>query len=206
MKKIILATMAVAVLTGCSAYSLVNSDVYNGADLAAIRTFRIVTPDDGSMPPGMTAVTYYNIAAAIREQLVERGYRECPSSAVLVNIGVTVKKEIAYQAVAAPGVWVTAPAPPPPPPGPVYGGMVPYFMYPRSYYMPGPTQIVPSVYREGVLTMDVVDTATMTPLYSSSVATVLDAGDTQFRDLQGIAQAVKVLFSKYPVAVLPQYK
>lgn len=259
MKKTILQLFSFAALvmamSSCSSYSLVNSDVYNNADLSQYHTFRIVNTAEGKLPPGMTMVTYYNIAAAIREQLVERGFTEDPTSPILVNIGLTVNKEVAYQAFTTPGTWVTAPpvavapAPAPAPnptpnpapdvpinggpglaappqgsgmsltqqnapapqhaapaPGPVYNGLVPYYMYPRSYYWPGNTQIVPSVYREGVLSMDIVDMNTKTPLYSSSVATILDAGDTQFRNLSGIAQAVKVLFSKFPVAMLPQYK
>lgn len=252
MKKILGSIAVAAMFASCSSYSLVNSDVYNGAELSSFHTFRIVTPDEGTMPPGMTSVTYYNIAAAIREQLVERGFVEDPTSPMLVNIGLTVKKEVAYNAFTTPGVWVTTPpvwgtpVPPlgpsrgddpalvaqegqetqrpgggpgnggpggsgngpqnpgagqPPMPGPVYNNMVPFFMYPRSYYLPGQTQIVPSIYREGVLTMDIVDLQTKTPLYSSSVATILDAGDTQFRNLSGIAQAVKVLFSKFPVPI-----
>ena len=87
--------------------------------------------------------------------------------------------------------------------------MVPYFMYPRGYYMPNYTtftQWVPTLYREGVLTVDMVDMANKTPLYTASVATILDNGDSQLQSLSGIAQAVQVLFSKYPVPVLPQYR
>lgn len=52
----------VAMLTGCSPYALVNSETYNGANLADYKTFRIVTPnDDNKLPPGMEMVTYYNI-------------------------------------------------------------------------------------------------------------------------------------------------
>lgn len=54
--------------------------------------------------------------------------------------------------------------------------------------------------------MDIVNMAEKIPLFSSSVATILDNGEAQFRNLSGIAQAVDVLFSKYPVKVLPQYK
>ena len=45
-------------------------------DLADYNTFRIVTPDQGALPKGMQMVTYYNIAAAIREQMVDRGFTE----------------------------------------------------------------------------------------------------------------------------------
>lgn len=85
-----LATMLIT-LTGCSSYTLTNSESYVGADLSSYHTFRMVSPHDGNLPPGMSMVSYYNITAAIREQLVERGFTEDPNSPLLVNIGLTVK-------------------------------------------------------------------------------------------------------------------
>lgn len=203
--------------TSCSPFSLVSSETYNNANLADFHTFRIITPDEGSLPPGMQAVTYYNIAAAIREQMVERGYVESPESPIIINIGLTVHKEI--QTEPASFVYPNygwGPGMPPPPPGPYnwfpYGGpgpapaYAPYFMMPRAYYWNPNAQVVTGVYREGVLTMDIVDMATKTALFSSSVATIMEPGDAQFRNLTGIAQAVQTLFSKYPVPLLPQYR
>ena len=82
-------------------------------------------------------------------------------------------------------------------------------MYPRGYYWPGyysNAQVITGIYREGVLTMDMVNITDKVPLFSASVGTILDNGDTQFRNLQGIAEAVQTLFSKFPVPVLPQYR
>ena len=204
MKKFIgLALAFVALLTvgGCSPYTLVNSEVYNNADLASYKTFRIVTPDQGKMPPGMQMVTYYNIAAAIREQMVERGYTEDPTSPLLINIGLSVQKELATQPVMPNYYPYYGPYP-----YPVY---YPFFMYPRQYYWPEyqNAQVITGVYREGVLTMDMVNIKDKIPLYSSSVATILNGnGQAQFRNLSGIAEAVQTLFSKFPVPVLPQYR
>lgn len=223
-KKGILAIAALIAtgLTSCSTFTLVNSEVYNNANLADFHTFRIITPGEGKLPPGMEMVTYYNIAAAIREQMVERGYMEDPESPIVINIGLTVKKEYYTEPVAA-----LAPPPPPPgpmgpPPGPMgpgpgpnwfpyYGpgpapGFAPYFMMPRSYYWNPNAQVITGMYKEGVLTMDIVDMADKVALYSSSVATILENGDAQFRNLSGIAQAVETLFKKYPVPLLPQYR
>lgn len=225
-KKGILAIAALIAtgLTSCSTFTLVNSEVYNNANLADFHTFRIITPGEGKLPPGMEMVTYYNIAAAIREQMVERGYVEDPESPIVINIGLTVKKEYYTEPVAA-----LAPPPPPPPPGPMgpppgpmgpgpspnwfpyYGpgpapGFAPYFMMPRSYYWNPNAQVITGMYKEGVLTMDIVDMADKVALYSSSVATILENGDAQFRNLSGIAQAVETLFKKYPVPLLPQYR
>ena len=220
----IVAVMGIT-LTSCSPFSLVNSEVYNDANLSDFRTFRIITPDEGSLPPGMESVTYYNIAAAIREQMVERGYVESPESPIVINLGLTVKKEIQTEprsfVAPPPAPAFGGPGVPPPPrpygsnfypypgpgPAPAYA---PYFMMPRSYYWGSyynpNAQVITGIYREGVLTMDNVDVATKVPLFSASVATIMEPGNAQFRNLSGIAEAVQTLFSKYPVPLLPQYR
>ncbi|MDE5750764.1 MAG: DUF4136 domain-containing protein [Duncaniella sp.] len=212
MRKIfgLMAVMCLVVLSGCSPFSLLNSTTYNDADLAQYSTFRIVTPDEGKLPPNMEMVTYYNIAAAIREQMVERGYKEDPTSPLVVNIGLTVRKEIATEPALPPGGFPYA--------GPFYNGVGPWFMVPRGYYWPNYSytnylnnyysnaQVITGIYKEGVLTMDMVNMAEKLPLYSSSVGTILENGDSQFRNLQGIAEAVDMLFSKFPVKILPQYQ
>lgn len=203
-----IAAVAVPLLSSCSQFALVNSETYNNADLAAYKTFRIVTPDqDSKLAPGMEMVSYYNIAAAIREQMVERGYTEDPTSPMMINIGITKQKEIQTEPLAQ---AVQPPlAPPYPNWGPVYRGYRPWFMYPRGYYWPGyydpNAQVITGIYDEGVLTMDFVNVPEHLALYSASVATVLD-GQGQFRNLQEIAQAVKTLFSQFPVPLLPQYR
>ena len=202
MKKIFgLLILATAVLSGCSPYTLVNSEVYNNADLASYKTFRIVTPDEGHMPPGMQMVTYYNIAAAIREQMVERGYNESDASPLLINIGLSVNKELQTEPLVNNFYPYYGPAP-----SPYY---YPFFMYPRQYYWPQyqNAQVITGVYREGVLTMDMVNINQKIPLYSASVATILNGNSSGgFRNLSGIAEAVNTLFSKYPVPVLPPYR
>lgn len=202
MKKILSLMFVGLLLSACSPFSLVNQETYNNADLAAYKTFRIVTPaDDRHLPPGMEMVTYYNIAAAIREQMVDRGYTEDPSSPLLINIGVTVHREIETQPAVPPGYspyW-----------GPYYNGYYPYFMWPRYNYWANyysNAQVITGIYKEGVLTMDMVNIDTKVPLYSASVATIIDNGLAQFRDLKSIAEAVQTLFSKFPVPLLPQYR
>lgn len=217
MKKTYLFLLAAAavLMSSCSPFTLVNSEVYNDARLSDYHTFRIVTPGtEGKLPPGMQMVTYYNIAAAIREQMVERGFTEDPNSPMLINIGLTVHKEIETAPAMPPAAPLPQAAPLPPPlgAGPIYGGpyyngYYPYFIYPRSYYWPAyqNAQVITGIYKEGVLTMDIVNMEKKLPLYSASVATILENGQSQFRDLQGVAEAVQTLFSKFPVAKLPQY-
>lgn len=190
-----------ALLASCSPFTLVNSEVYNDASLTQYKTFRIVTPADGSLPPGMQAVTYYNIAAAIREQMLERGFTEDRTSPLLINIGLTVHREIATEPALPPGYVPYS--------GPYYNGFYPYFMYPRYNYWSNyyaNAQIITGIYKEGVLTMDFIDINKKLPLYSASVATILENGQSQFRNLKGIAEAVQTLFSRFPVPVLQQYR
>ena len=244
-KNITLSVLGLATLglSSCSTYTLVDSQVYNNADLANYHTFRIITPEEGKLPPGMELVTYYNIAAAIREQMVERGFVEDPMSPIVVNIGVTVQRQVETTPVinvvpspaplppfpgpnanGEPSSQVPGPPPvsPGPMPGPPPGGhffpyhgpapvppAAPFFIMPRpvywnTYYTGA--SVVTGIYREGVLTMDIVDMNTKTPLFSASVATILENGDAQFRNLSVIAQAVQTLFKKFPVPILPQYK
>jgi hypothetical protein len=208
MKRITGTTIAIVMLlltlASCSPFTLVNSETYNDANLASYHTFRIVTPDDGKLPPGMEMVTYYNIAAAIREQMVERGFKEDANSPLLINIGLTVQKEIQTEPALPPGAF-----PPYPGPGPFYNGMYPHYMYPRSFYWQSyyaNAKVITGIYKEGVLSMDIVDIQQKLPLFSASVSTILENGSGQFRNLQSIAEAVQTLFSKFPVPLLPQYK
>ena len=215
MKKLFFWTAALAgamSLSGCSQFSLVNNEVYNDANLADYHTFRIVTPDEGTLPEGMNAVTYENIASAIAQQLEARGYVQDPNSNILVNIAVTTHREVEQIPVApvAPLGPVMAPPPPPPGPGPwgfpYHGPYYPHFIYPRYYYGPYWTtpRVITDIYKEGVLTMDLVDLKDRLPLYSASVASIIEQGQSglsEYRNLQEIQKAVQVLFSKFPVKI-----
>ena len=199
MKKMLsLAALVMAlVMAGCSPFALVNSETYNNADLADYHTFRIVTPDEGRLPPGMAMVTYYNIAAAIREQMLERGFTEDPSSPMLINIGITIHREIQTEPALPPGYAPYA--------GPYYNGYYPFFIYPRNVYWSSyyaNARVITGIYKEGVLTMDIVNIDRKLPLYSASVATIINNGQAQFRNLKGIAEAVQTIFSEFPVKPL----
>jgi len=201
MKKALFLLSLVLMLASCGPFTLVNSETYNDADLASYKTFRIVSPADGDLPPGMEMVTYYNIVAAIREQLLERGFTEDTNSPLLVNIGLTIHREIETQPALPPGYSPLS--------GPYFNGYYPYFMWPRDYYWSSyysNAKIITGIYKEGVLTMDFVNIQDKIPLFSASVATIMQNGNPQFRNLKGIAEAVETLFSKFPVPMLPQYR
>lgn len=104
----------------------------------------------GKLPPGMEMVTYYNIAAAIREEMLMRGFTESAESPLLVNIAVTTQREIATEPLMPPGGYF-----------PYNGPYYPYYMWPRYNYGPywnpayySNAQVITGIYKEGVLTMD----------------------------------------------------
>ncbi len=205
MKKFLYALAAAVTigLASCSPFTLVNSETYNGADLADYHTFRIVTPDQGNLPHGMQMMTYYNIAAAIREQMVERGFTESEDSPLLINIAVTVQREI-ETGPAFVGYGPNGPMGPGFGPGP--RRFYPSFIFPRPLYWNPNAQVITGIYKEGVLTMDMVNLNKKEAVFSASVATVIDGSQGQYRNLEGIAEAVQTLFSRFPVPLLPQYK
>ncbi|MEF9923280.1 MAG: DUF4136 domain-containing protein [Muribaculaceae bacterium] len=196
MKKIFYLFVIALLFASCSPFSLINSTVYNNADLSTYNTFRIVSLNDGKLPPGMGLVGYYNISAAIREQMLNRGFTENPNSDLLVNIALTVQQQIDTEPIIPPGYSL-------------YNGYYPYYMYPRNLYWQGyysNAKVITDIYKEGVLTMEMVNIAEKLPLYSSSVSTILNPGQAQLKNLNEIADAVKILFSQFPVPLLPQYK
>jgi len=202
MKKFLTLIGLVALLSACSPYQLVNSEVYNDADLSQYSTFRIVTPDMGKLPPGMEMVTYYNISAAIRAEMLMRGFKEDVNSPLLVNLAVTTHKDVQTEPLMPPGGYF-----------PYNGPYYPYYMWPRYNYGPywspayySNAQVITGIYKEGVLTMDLVNIDTKVPLYSASVATILNGGGNGYQELKGISEAVTTLFSKFPVPLLPQYR
>lgn len=190
MKKFISFLLFGLLLTsGCSPFSLINSEVYNHADLAAYNTYRIVSPEDGKLPPGMNMIDYYNIANAVRTQMEIRGYKESSNAVLMINFGLTVQTKIATEPAIPPGAYP-------------YNGFYPYFIYPRAFYWQSyyaNAKVITGIYKEGVLTMDMVNIKEKMYLYSSSVSTILDSGSGALRNVSEIQQAVQVLFSKYPV-------
>nr|QCB65002.1 DUF4136 domain-containing protein [uncultured bacterium] len=181
-----------ATLTGCSGYQLVNSRTYDDGWLSKYSTFRIINTDEGKIPPGVDMTVYYNIANSIRQEMAYRGFHEDPSSPLLVNFGITVSKNINTEPVLPPNYFPS----PGPYPGPV-PGYYPFFMYPRQYYWPyySNTLVVTGINREGVLTVDFVDTPQKKLLYTASVSTSIGK-NKGFSNQKQIDEAVSVLFSK----------
>lgn len=198
MKKLVFSFIILAslVMWGCSPYTLLNSTVYNNADISEIRTFTIATAQEDQMPPKMTMTDYYNISNAIRQQLVARGYTEDPNSPLLVNFGLTVQTSIQTEPAIPPGYGY----------GPGYwggwGGWRSYWITPRSMYLQNYYQnaeLITGIQKEGVLTIDIVDTKQQSYVWSASVSSILTPGNKEIRDNAAVQQIVELAFKKYPV-------
>lgn len=188
-KNLLLLGCFLLLLAGCNSFQLINSEVYNNADLAAYKTFRIVDPTEGQLPDLMSKVDYYNIANAIRHQMEIRGYKESANSDLLINIALTIQKKIETEPAIPPGYYP-------------YNGFYPHYIYPRSYYWQSyysNAKVITGIYKEGVLSMDFVNLALKQALYSASVSTILENGQAQLRNVSSINDAVEVLFSKFPI-------
>lgn len=185
---IIVLSIAVA---GCSRYTLLNSETYHTSLLKDQKTFRIVNTDEGNIPPGLTVATYYDISNLIREQLKSRGYSEDPNSPMYVNFGFTIAKNIETEPVTPPNYF--------PFPGPFPGpGYYPYFMYPRqNYWRNQYPLVVTDIYKQGVLTMDIVYIPDKELLYTASVSSKLSKSNG-YGDYKQLSQAVNSLFVKFP--------
>jgi hypothetical protein len=182
-------------LTGCSPYTLLNSTTYNNADIRDFTTFRIAKPKGGRLPPHMSMIDYQNISNAIRTQLELRGLREDPESPILVNFGLTIKTTLETEPAIPPGFYS---------PG-YWNGFGPwrnYWITPRQAYLQNYYQnaeIITGIERNGVLTIDMVDTKDLQYVWSASVESVLTPGNTQLRNQASIQQIVALAFSKYPI-------
>lgn len=190
----LLALVSAFLFVYCSPYTLLDSTVYNGANVSAVKTFRIAEPEKGQLPPSMTMTDYENIADAIRQQLIMRGYTEQDDSPILVNFGVTFQNNIQTKPAVPPGYW----------PGywGGFGGWSSYWMYPRYMYFQNYYQnaeLITGIQKEGVLTIDMVDIPEKSYMWSASVSSVLTPSKKQFRDKQDLSEIVALAFKKFPV-------
>jgi hypothetical protein len=186
MKKLFLLSMIAVLLGACttSSYTLVNNKVLNNADLASYKTFKIITPSEGTLPPKMTLTDYNNIAGAVKSELINRGYTENTSNPdLLVNLGLYVATNVETKDALPPAY------------GPYFIG--PRADYYRSYY--DDAQIISGIEKDGMLALDLVDAKKNLHVYAATVKSILDGSGNNIKDLTQVQKAVSVLFSKYPV-------
>lgn len=181
-KQLIICLLIVFCILGCSPYTLLDSMVVNNADLSAYRTFKIASPDASLLPPRFSMRDFNIISNAIKTQMLMRGYKESPNADLLINIGIVITDNIE-----------TKDALPP---------VTPFFMsrreaYYRDYY--NDAKVITGINKEGVLTMDMIDTRNDMYLYTASVGNLVDRADHKVKESEEVDKAVEALFKGFPV-------
>lgn len=191
MIKILLAAIALLLATSCSSskFTLTNSSVYNNADLASYKKFKIVEPEDGQLPPGILFSDFGNIAYSIVTELDARGYTlDQQEPDMLIYIGMYLGTDIQTKEALPIDRY----------------GYVPHWFgpranYVRSYY--GGTSVIEDINQKGTMIVDFVDAKKNMHIFSASVSNVIDEGHAgeHIRNLQTINEVVAKLLSKYPI-------
>ena len=167
---------------GCSPYTVLESMVINKADLSAYRTFRIASPDASLLPVRFSMRDFNIITNVVKTQMLMRGYKESSNADLLINIGIVVTDNIE-----------TKDAIPP---------ITPFFVskreaYYRDYYQDA--KVITGINKEGVLTIDMIDTRNDMYLYTASVGNLVDKADHKIKESEEVEKAVEALFKSYPV-------
>ncbi len=182
MKQFLLGISIFLSVLGCSPYTLLNSMVVNKADLSAYHTFRIASPDASLLPVRFSMRDFNIISNTVKTQMLMRGYKESPNADLLINIGIVVTDNIE-----------TKDAIPP---------VTPFFVsrreaYYRDYYQGA--QVITGINKEGVLTMDMIDTRNDMYLYTASVGNLVDRADHKIKESEEVEKAVAALFKNFPI-------
>ena len=182
MKQFLLGASILLSVLGCSPYTLLESMVVNKADLSAYHTFRIASPDASLLPVRFSMRDFNIISNAVKTQMLMRGYKESPNADLLINIGIVVTDNIE-----------TKDAIPP---------VTPFFVsrreaYYRDYYQDA--QVITGINKEGVLTIDMIDTHNDMYLYTASVGNLVDQADHKIKESEEVERAVAALFKNFPV-------
>ena len=190
-KRILSAFASLLLLSACGpSFQLVQSNVYNDADLASYQTFSFMPMTSDDLPKSMSQIDFNSFATAIINDMQERGYKYLPKGGQIeINLGVSEKLNVE-----------TIPAIPP-----AYQGYGPYgyrWYGPRSAYLNSyysNASLLTGVNQEGLLTMDMIDTKKNAYIYSATVGSIFSQSMNVIQNPTQIQQAVNVLFEKFPV-------
>ncbi|MEG1585439.1 MAG: DUF4136 domain-containing protein [Bacteroidales bacterium] len=185
MKKLFFLFMALIAFTACSTFSVLDSRVYNNADLANYHTFAIAQPEQSNFPAGMTMRDFDALATSIRTQMIRRGYKESANPDLLVYIGITVVDRVQTKEAI-------------PPATPYYFGRRAAWL--RNYY--SDAKLITGVDKEGTVSVDIVDVKNQQVAYAGAVGSVMDR-QQHIRDLDELNKAMDALFKNYPIK--PEY-
>ncbi len=195
MKKVIFFSLIIGIFTllsSCgSSYSLINSNVYNDKKIIPNETFSIIPYNKDKLSARISIYDVQNIQRAIANELSLRGFKEDKSGNGTYKIITTMYAKVDIETKDAIPSW--APVRPE-----LAGTMAPMY---RSYY--DDASIIGSIDREGVLVVDMIDSANK-PLWDAAVSSIVDSGDDlikEIKDPKEINKAVETLFSKFPIPI-----
>lgn len=180
--------LALVAFVACgSPYTLESSNVMNNADFTKYKTFSVLEPSTADLPSFMSKMDYDNIANVIAGEMEQRGYKRVKNNPdLLINFGLSAQEKIETKDAL------------PPTAGRGFRFMGPRASYVDSYY--SDAKVISDVYKEGLLSMDVVDAAKNMYLFNAVVGAVMDGSGSKIRDFEQLQQAADKLFSKFPVA------
>lgn len=168
-------------LAACSSYSVLDSRVYNNADLTEYKTFAIAEPEQTNFPAQMTMRDYDALATAVRSQMIKRGYQESQNPELVVYIGISIVDKIETKDAI-------------PPATPYYFGRRAAWL--RNYY--SDTKLITGVNKEGTVSVDIVDVKNQKVVYAGAVGSVMDR-QQHIRDMAELDDAMNALFKNFPV-------
>ncbi|GAB3802159.1 DUF4136 domain-containing protein [Spirosoma humi] len=168
------------VAAGCSSYRIVKNERDSSANWSTYRTFAFVDTNRIDPSPGTTyQATMEQVKRAVAAEMINRGFRQVGGSAsgqpdLLVNIGTVVNEKTQTR------------------PTTIYEA--PRYIGQRRYHWQ--SQDVPvGTYREGTLSLHIVDARRENLLWDAAVSSILSKkGVTPDQ----INEAVGKVFSKFP--------
>ncbi|MFC0182095.1 protein of unknown function [Pseudarcicella hirudinis] len=174
--KIIASLIILGILTSCSPYRIVNNHVDKEVDFKNYKTFSFTTDIEvqGLTRDIKNSSTINEIKRAISSELKSRGYHPDLKSDLLVNIGLVVQEKIQTRETN----FRDAPR---------YVGQ-------RRYSWKSETVEV-GRYKEGTLSVDLVDVKQNRLVWEAAVTTVLDKDSHR---PENVDKAVRALFRKFP--------
>lgn len=182
MKTVIgLLVVLVSVVAGCSSYRIVKNEQDNSANWSTYRTFAFIDTSRIDPSPGTTyQATMEQVKRAVAIEMVNRGYQQVSGGStsgqpdLLVNIGTVVNEKTQTR------------------PTTIYEA--PRYIGQRRYHWQ--SQEVPvGTYREGTLSLHIVDSRRENLLWDAAVSSILSKkGVTP----EQINEAVGKVFSKFP--------
>ncbi len=178
----LLALAAMTGLAACASGPEVRTLADPGANFAQYQTFGFVDPL-GTDSRGYQSIVSQQLKVATRREMEARGYRYEPvDPQLLVNFSASLNDKMRV---------TTTPAP-------VYGG---YYGYRRGFYQPWPMyqdSTTVSEYKEGTLTIDVIDAARKQLVWEGTVIKSITSKDTA-NVAATLDSVVTSAFAKFPV-------